>query len=218
MHIGKSDETLELNRKRVLDPGCGNGCFAAKLARRAAYVCRVDIQMPHLEAFRQPIPGMQGAGESLPFASENFGVVTMIEAVEYTDCDIALLKECCRILKPGGLVVHFTPNKLYPFESHLCPFGGFAIGSNSPMVPWFPEIHCEDNCHARIYSRKRIFSMALGAGFQGLKCGYISPLLDSFTFPFKESYQRAARLLENSPVARFGVSIRAVLQKPGATL
>jgi len=214
MHIGRIDETLELNGKRVLD----TGCFAAKLARRAAYVCRVDIQMPHSEVFRQSIPGVQGAEESLPFALENFEVVTMIEVLEYTDCGIALLKECCRILKPGGLVVHFAPNKLYPFESHLCPFGGFAIGLNIPMVPWFPEILREHHCQARIYSRKRLFSMAFGAGLQGLKCGYISPLLDSFPLPFKENYRRAARLLENSPLARFGVSIRAVFQKPGATL
>src|SRR5882672_9785579 len=49
---------------------------------------------------------------------------------------------------------------------------GFAIGLNIPMVRWFPEMLREHHCHARIYRRKRLFSMAFGAGIQGLKCGY----------------------------------------------
>jgi len=93
--FGKIDETLELIGMRVLDLGCGSSCYTAALALRAAYICGVDIQMPHLEAFGQPIPGVQGTGESLPFASEKFDVVTMIEALEHTDCDRRALKECC---------------------------------------------------------------------------------------------------------------------------
>ncbi len=218
MRIGNIDDTLELKGKRVLDLGCGNGCYTAELARRAAYVCGVDIQMPRLEELRQPIPGVQGAGENLPFASENFDVVTVVEVLERTDCDRAVLKGCCRILKPGGLLVLFVPNKLYPFESHPCHLGGFAIGSNIPMVSWLLEILRKHLCHARIYTHKRVFSMAFGADFQGLKCGHILPPLDSFLLPFNESYRRAVRMLGNSPLTRCGVSIRAVFQKPRATV
>jgi FkbM family methyltransferase len=216
--IGKIDETLELTGKCVLDLGCGNGCYTEELASRAAYVCGVDIQMSHLKAFKQSIPRVQAAAENLPFAPKSFDVVTMIEVLEHTDSDREALKECFRVLKPGGRLVLFVPNKLYPFESHPCQVGGFAIGPDIPLVSWFPEILRKRLCHARIYTRKRLFSIALGAGFQDLKSGYIFPPLDSFPLPFKESYRRVACLLENSPLARFGVSIYAVLQKPGATL
>jgi hypothetical protein len=59
--------------------------------------------------------------------------------------------------------------------------------------------------------------MAVGAGFQVLKYGYILPPLDSFPLPFKESYRRATHWLENGLLGRLGVSIYAIFKKPGTT-
>jgi N-acetylglucosaminyldiphosphoundecaprenol N-acetyl-beta-D-mannosaminyltransferase len=212
--IEKIDETLELKGKSVLDLGCGNGCYTAELARRAAFVCGVDLQRPHLKEFRQPIPRVEAAGENLPFASETFDVVTMIEVLEHTRCDEEVLKECFRVMKPGGLLVLFVPNKMYPFESHPCHIGSFAIGPNIPLISWFPDFLRQRLCHARIYTRRKLLSLAKSAGFQHHETGYIFPPLDSFRLPFKEFYRRATRKLEKTPLARFGVSIYAVLQKP----
>jgi N-acetylglucosaminyldiphosphoundecaprenol N-acetyl-beta-D-mannosaminyltransferase len=208
------DESIDLTGKRVLDLGCGNGCYTVELAGRAASVCGVDIQMSHLRSFRQPIPRVQAAGESLPFASESFDVLTMIEVLEHTRSDNQVLKECFRVLKPGGQLVLFVPNKLYPFESHPCRIGAFSIGPNIPLISWFPESLRKRLCDARIYARRRLFSMAHRAGFQACKGGYIFPPLDSLRLPFKENYRRAARQLEKSFLARFGVSIYAIFQKP----
>lgn len=215
--IGKIDETLDLRGKSVLDVGCGNGCYTAELVRRAAYVCGIDIQMSHLKAFRESISRVQGAGENLPFSSEKFDVVTMIEVLEHTDSDKQVLKECFRVLKPAGRLVLFVPNKLYPFESHPCQLGTLSIGPNIPLVSWLPEVLRKHLCHARIYTRKRLFSMASATGFQDIQCGYIFPPLDSFPLPFKRTYRRATHLFENSPLACFGVSIYAIFQKPDAT-
>src|SRR5215470_17418594 len=134
--IEKIDELLDLKGKRVLDLGCGNGCYTAELARRAAFVCGVDLQRRHLKAFRQPILRVQATGENLPFSSESFDVVTMIEVLEHTRCDEEVLKECFRVLKPEGFLIVFAPNKLYPFESHPCYIGNFSIGPNIPLVSW----------------------------------------------------------------------------------
>src|SRR3989442_13165641 len=67
--MGKIDKTLDLRGMRVLDLGCGNGCYPAELARRAESVCGIDIQMPHLQAFREAIPRVQGTEPNLRFAS-----------------------------------------------------------------------------------------------------------------------------------------------------
>lgn len=214
--IQKIDETVDLNGKRVLDVGCGNGCYTAELARRAAYVWAIDIQTAHLKSFRQPIPRAQGAAENLPFASKTFDVITMIEVLEHTDCDTKVLEECFRTLKPGGLLVLFVPNKLYPFESHPCNIGRLRMGPNIPFVSWLPEFLRAHLCPARIYTRRKLFSMAHQAGFVDHKSGYIFPPLDSFPLPLKETYRRLANRLEHSPLAKFGVSIYAVFQKPKA--
>jgi SAM-dependent methyltransferase len=212
--IGKIDETLDLKGKNVLDLGCGNGCYTAELATRAAFVCGVDLQIAYLKEFRQPIPRLQAAGENLPFRSESFDVVTMIEVLEHTHCDQKVLQECFRVLKPGGQLVLFVPNKLYPFESHPCHIGDFSIGPNIPLVSWFPEFLRKRLCHARIYTRRRLFSMAHSAGFQIHTSGYIFPPLDSFRLPLKENYRRAASPLESSALGKFGVSIYGVFRKP----
>jgi N-acetylglucosaminyldiphosphoundecaprenol N-acetyl-beta-D-mannosaminyltransferase len=212
--IEKIDETLDLRGKSVLDLGCGNGCYTAELARRAALVCGVDLQMTHLKEFRQPIPRVEAAGENLPFASETFDVVTMIEVLEHTRSDEEVLKECFRVLKSGGFLVLFVPNKLYPFESHPCRIGGFSIGPNIPVISWLPDFLRQRLCDARIYTRRKLLSLAKTAGFEHHKSGYIFPPLDSFPLPFKEFYRRATPMLEKTPVSRFGVSIYAVLQKP----
>jgi len=212
--MGKIDETVDLKGKRVLDLGCGNGCYTQELARRAAYVCGVDIQISHLKSFRQPIQRIQAAGENLPFASNSFDVVTMIEVLEHTRSDEQTLEECFRVLKPGGLLVLFVPNKLYPFESHPCHIGNFSIGRNIPLISWFPESLRKRLCHARTYSRRKLLSLAKSVGFEAHQWRYIFPPLDSFRLPFKEFYRRAATKLEKTPIAKLGVSIYAVLRKP----
>lgn len=208
------DATLNLKGKRILDLGCGNGCYTTELTRRAESVCGVDIQIQNLKAFRTPIPRMQAAGECLPFANESFDAVTLIEVLEHTHCDSKVLDECFRVLRPGGLLVLFVPNKLYPFESHPCHIGGASIGPNIPLVSWFPESLRKYLCDARIYTRRKLFAMAERTGFQIHRTGYILPPLDSLRVPFKETYRKLANRIERSTFAKFGVSIYAVLKKP----
>ena len=214
--MGKIDQTVDLKGKCVLDLGCGNGCYTQELARRAAYVCGVDIQFSHLKSFRQPIQRIQAAGENLPFASKSFDVVTMIEVLEHTRSDEQTLEECFRVLKPGGLLVLFVPNKLYPFESHPCHIGNFSIGRNIPLLSWFPESLRRRLCHARTYTSRKLLSLAKGAGFEAHQRRYIFPPLDSFRLPFKEFYRGAATKLEKTPIGKLGVSIYAILRKPTA--
>ena len=210
----KMDQILGFNGMRVLDLGCGNGCYTQELARRAESVWGIDLHMPHLQAFREAIPRVQGSAEHLPFARESFDAVTMIEVLEHTHCDTKVLAECFRVLKPGGLLVLFVPNKFYPFESHPCRLGTLSLGRNVPLVSWLPESLRRRICYARIYTRRRLFAMARKSGFQIQKSGFIFPPLDSFPLPFKDTYRRIAARLEDSPLGNFGVSIYAVLAKP----
>jgi len=212
--IGTLEPALPLRGRRLLDLGCGNGCYTLELARRAAWVCGVDIQISNLRAFREPIPRVQGAGESLPFASDSFDVVTMIEVLEHTTSDAAVLAESFRVLRAGGRLVLFAPNRLYPMESHPCHLGHLSIGRNVPFASWLPESIHRRICHARIYTRGKLVSMAMAVGFETERLGYIFPPVDSFPLPFKKLYRKLTWYLEESPLRIFGVSIFAVLSKP----
>src|SRR6266568_688543 len=56
------------------------------------------------------------------FSDEVYGV-DIDEEIEHVESDVATIREAVRCLRPGGEVVIFAPNRLYPFETH-----GFFLG------------------------------------------------------------------------------------------
>ena len=51
-------------------------------------------------------------GEALPFASRSFDLVYAHGVVQYTSSDRALVRECRRVLKPGGLAIFQVYNRI----------------------------------------------------------------------------------------------------------
>jgi ubiquinone/menaquinone biosynthesis C-methylase UbiE len=212
--LEKIDQALSLEGMRLLDLGCGNGSYTVELSRRAAWTCGLDVQFNPMKSVPASIPRVQGAGESLPFKNQSFDCITMIEVLEHTRSDTGVLGECRRVLRNGGKLLLFAPNKLYPFESHPSHLGRLTLSTNVPFVSWLPGFLHARISSAKIYSRRTIMRMARAAGFEVSKVGYIFPPLDSFPLPFKETYRRLARRLEDTPLRNFGISIFLVLTKP----
>ena len=217
--IVKRIETLTafmpLEGLQVLDLGCGNGCYTEELARRASRIVGVDAQLDNLRDFESRIPRLVGLGEALPFFDESFDAITMIEVLEHTRDDAAVLRECFRVLRPGGRLALFVPNKLYPLESHPCHMGRVRIGRNIPFFSWLPEFAHRRICHARIYSRGRLLALTRKAGFEAMHLGYIYPPVDSFPLPpmLIRLYRQASWTLERTFLRIFGVSIFGVFSK-----
>ncbi len=206
---------VSLRGRRVLDLGCGNGCYTREMAQRARSVIGVDLELSNLTSFQARIPRLLATGEKLPFSAASFDIVTMIEVLEHTTDDRAVLAECCRILRPHGYLALFVPNKLYPMESHPCHVAKHSIGRNIPFVSWLPDSVRKHFCFARIYSRRRLLTMAREKGFVVEKVGYIYPPIDTFPLPqkLKRFYRNISWKLEESPLQAFGVSIFALLRK-----
>lgn len=210
---------VSLRGQQVLDLGCGNGCYTQEMAQTARSVIGVDLELSNLTSFQRPIPRLVGVGETLPFSAQTFDIVTMIEVLEHTANDSAVLRECHRVLRPGGYLALFVPNKLYPLESHPCHIAKHSIGRNIPFVSWLPDSLRKHLCFARIYSRRRLLKLAREKGFGVEKFSYVYPPIDTFPLPekLKGFYRDMSWRLEESPLKIFGVSLFAVLRKNAST-
>ena len=95
-----------------------------------------------------------GAAETLPFAAGTFDVVLLNEVIEHVQDDRVALEEALRVLSPGGHVVVYAPNRLFPLETHGVYWRGAYHFGNYPFVNYLPET-VRDRLvpHARAYTR-----------------------------------------------------------------
>lgn len=99
--------------RQVLELGCGEGFGADVLAPYAAHYLAVDKKKPAFEfpgnnvSFRRcMLPELSG------IASHSFDTVICFQVIEHIRKDHLLLEEIKRVLKPGGVLLITTPNKL----------------------------------------------------------------------------------------------------------
>ncbi len=97
---------------RILDMPAGQGAFAqALLERGAEEIHCLDI---NAEAFvlsdRRVAFLKHDAMQSLPFPDAYFDHVYSIEGIEHFESPWTVVRELCRVLKPGGQLIITTPN------------------------------------------------------------------------------------------------------------
>jgi SAM-dependent methyltransferase len=157
----------DLARGRILDNGCGVGEYLNRLAAPANASHGVEVEAERaLEAARRAPRAavLRAQGESLPYASSVFDLVLSHEVLEHVDDDRAAAAEILRVLRPGGRLVLFVPNRGYPFETHGVYWRGRYRFGNIPLVNYLPP-RWRDRLapHVRAYS-----SAAVRRLFEGL--------------------------------------------------
>jgi SAM-dependent methyltransferase len=93
---------------RVLDVGCGTGVFLRMCADRGASVVGVDAAEGMLEVARSRIPEGEfhhADLQALPFATDEFDLVTGFASFFFADDMVAALREARRVARPGAAVV-----------------------------------------------------------------------------------------------------------------
>ena len=120
---------------RVLENGCGVGMYVDHLAAHAGLVIGLEIDFARAyQAAERSDHILSAAGEALPFPSDEFDLILSHEVLEHVQDDRQSVQEMVRVLRPGGRVVLFVPNRGYPFETHGIYWRGRYMFGNIPLV------------------------------------------------------------------------------------
>jgi SAM-dependent methyltransferase len=104
--------------KTVLDAACGPGFYTEELLRRGARVIGCDQSPTFVDLARERSGGradlrVHDLSEPLDWVPDgSVDLVVMALAVHYLDDQVALLRELCRVLAPGGALVLSTEHPM----------------------------------------------------------------------------------------------------------
>ena len=112
------DECLggaRLDGRRMLDAGCGYGPFSEAATRRGAVVISLDLgqRLVARAIARAGSLGLVADVCQLAVRDESFDVVVSSEMIEHTEAPERAIKELARVLRPDGLLVLTTPNRVW---------------------------------------------------------------------------------------------------------
>ncbi|MGI6796805.1 class I SAM-dependent methyltransferase [Gordonia sihwensis] len=112
----------------VLEAGSGEGYGASMIAARAKSVTCVDYDEQAVDHTRRRYPELvvhRGNLIDLPLADGSVDVVVNFQVIEHLWDQSAFVAECHRVLRPGGVLLMSTPNRIT-----------FSPGRDTPLNPF----------------------------------------------------------------------------------
>lgn len=154
----------------VLEAGCGEGYGADLIAGVARRVIAVDYDEPTVAHVRARYPRVKvehGNLSQLPLPDASVDVVVNFQVIEHLWDQAQFVAECARVLRPSGLLMVSTPNRIT-----------FSPGRDTPINPF----------HTRELNADELTGLLVDAGF-----GSVS-LSGVFTAPTGRDGRPARRL------------------------
>ena len=96
---------------RLLDVGCGGGLLLRDALATGATVTGLDHSEEMVRLARERAPGADvvlGSAERLPFPDASFTAIAMSIVFFFLDYPVGALRECRRVLEPGGRLAVYT--------------------------------------------------------------------------------------------------------------
>lgn len=202
----------------VLVDGCGVGTYLARLAPDADLPIGLDIEFPRVVDSQAFTPNVIcGAGEYLPLAGGSADLVFSHEVLEHVQDDQLAIQEMVRVLKPGGRVVLFCPNRGYPFETHGIYWHGKYHFGNKLFVNYLPRsLRDKLAPHVEIYTRADLDRLFAGLPVRVVSRRTVFGAYDNIikrSPAFGKLLRAILQWLEKTPLQRLGLSHFWVVEK-----
>ncbi len=213
------DRYAPLKGKRILDVGCGLGVYIEKFRQFSDQVYGIDIEVERVMEGGRRLPNLlAAAAEALPFVDSCFDVLMLHEVLEHVADDRQVVQEAYRVLKPGGRMVIFAPNRLYPFETHGIYWQGRYRFGNFPLVNYLPHPLRQWLCpHVRTYTSRGLRRLLSDLEHQIITEMQIYPGYDRIFARrphLGSALRRITYFLEGTPFRIFGLSHFVVVERP----
>jgi len=205
-------------RGAVLENGCGVGKYVEHLTPFAGHVFGLEYDYERcIEAHQNSRLILNAAGENLPFPDSSFDLILSHEVLEHVRDDRLVTEEMVRVLRPGGRLILFVPNRGYPFETHGIYWRGTYHFGNIPMVNYLPR-RWRDRLapHVRAYSRHDLGKLFAGQPVKIVERFILFGAYDNVIarWPrFGRILRSLLQALERTPLCLFGLSHFWVLEK-----
>jgi SAM-dependent methyltransferase len=135
---------------KILDVGCGAGNMIHHLSRYGE-VKGIEVDPRPVRVARQRGYDVQrhDAAQDIPFPEGHFDLVTVLDVIEHNEDDVAILRSCRRVLRPGGHIVITVPAFMW-------------LWSNNDVI----------NAHVRRYVAPELAEKLRGVGFHLRRMAY----------------------------------------------
>ncbi|MDM8518730.1 class I SAM-dependent methyltransferase [Anaerolineales bacterium HSG6] len=203
---------------KVLVDGCGVGMYVKALKQFTPHVVGLDIELERVIDSRHHSELVNvGAGEYLPYPDDYFDLILSHEVIEHVQDDAQSVAEMVRVLQPGGRIVIFCPNRLYPFETHGHYWRGEYHFGNTPLINYLPDsLRNKLAPHVRAYTRQGLQQLIAGLPVRIINHTQIYPGYDNIVArrpKLGKALQTITYLFEQSPMRMFGLSHLLVVEK-----
>ncbi len=203
---------------RILDNGCGLGTYLRAFQPHSREQFGLEIEFERgLKAIPFSHGITQGVGETLPFASNQFDFVFSNEVIEHVANDRLYAAEMVRVLRPGGRLVIFCPNRWYPVEQHGIYWRGQYKFGNIPLVNYLPDVWRNKLApHVRTYTRRGLNSLFNDLPVRQVHHTRIFGGYDNIEHrrpQLGRALKRTLYALEKTPFRLFGLSHLLVIEK-----
>ncbi|MFQ5420074.1 MAG: methyltransferase domain-containing protein [Anaerolineae bacterium] len=202
----------------ILDNGCGLGTYLDHFRQFSHRCFGLEVELERaVHAIPTAAGVAQGVGERLPFPTNTFDFVFSNEVIEHVQDDGAYAAEMARVVKPGGRLLIFCPNRWYPVEQHGIFWRGQYKFGNIPLVNYLPNpLRNRLAPHVRTYTKRDLLRLFRNLPVEIVHHGRIFGGYDNIEYRYPglgRFIKNALYLAEKTPFAVLGISHLLVMKK-----